>query len=62
IAELIGTTAAAVAAAFVDHVASGRAEIGVVTSSDASLPTTDLLAAVTRGGVRLQAFTGIPYL
>ena len=33
----------------------------MVTSSDAALPTDDLLAAVTRGGVRLQAFTGIPY-
>ena len=31
------------------------------TSSDASLPTDDLLAAVARGGVRLQAFTGIPH-
>jgi hypothetical protein len=61
VAELIGTTAAAVAAAFVDHVVSGQAAVGVVTSSDASLPTDDLLAAVTRGGVRLQAFTGIPY-
>jgi len=61
VAELIGTTAAAVAAAFVDHVTSGQAAVGVVTSSDASLPTDDLLAAVTRGGVRLQAFTGIPY-
>jgi hypothetical protein len=62
VAELLGTTAAAVAAAFVDHVASGQAAAGVVTSSDASLPTEDLLAAVSRGGVRLQAFTGIPYL
>ena len=61
VAELIGTAAAAVAAAFVDHIATGDAPVGVVTSSDASLPTDDLLAAVTRGGVRLQGFTGIPY-
>ncbi len=61
IAELIGTAAAAVAAAFVDLVVAGEAPTGVVTTSDASLPTDDLLAAVTRGGVRLQAFTGIPH-
>jgi hypothetical protein len=61
IAELLGTAAAAVAAAFVDHLASGAVPSGVVTSSDAALPTDDLLAAVARGGVRLQAFTGIPY-
>ena len=60
IAELIGTAAAAVAVAFVDHIAAGDAPTGVVTSSDATLPTDDLLVAVTRGGVRLQAFTGIP--
>jgi hypothetical protein len=33
----------------------------VVTSSDADLPTSELLAAIARGGVRLQAFTGIPH-
>jgi hypothetical protein len=61
IAELIGTAAAAVAAAFVDHVASGTAPAGVVTTSDADLPTASLLSAVARGGVRLQSFTGIPH-
>jgi hypothetical protein len=61
IAELIGTAAASVAAAFVDLVVSGGAPVGVVTASDASLPTHDLLANVARGGVRLQAFTGIPH-
>jgi hypothetical protein len=61
IAELIGTAAAAVAAAFVDHVASGAAPAGVVTTSDAELPTAALLSAVARGGVRLQSFTGIPH-
>jgi hypothetical protein len=61
IAELIGTAVAAVAAAFVDLVVAGEAPAGVVTSSDASLPTDDLLAAVVRGGVRLQSFTGIPH-
>ena len=43
IAELVGTAAAAVAAAFVDHVASGAAPAGVVTTSDADLPTAALL-------------------
>jgi hypothetical protein len=61
IAELVGTAAAAVAAAFVDHIVSGAAAPGVVTASDADLPTVSLLAAVTRGGVRLQSFTGIPH-
>ena len=61
IAELIATAAAAVAAAFVDLVVAGGAPAGVLTSSDASLPTDDLLAAVARGGVRLQTFTGIPH-
>jgi hypothetical protein len=60
-AELIGTAAAAVAAAFVELVAGGGVAPGVVTSCDADLPTNDLMAAVTRGGVRLQAFTGIPH-
>ncbi len=36
IAELIGTAAAAVAVAFVDHIAAGDAPTGVVTSSDAA--------------------------
>jgi hypothetical protein len=61
IAELSGTAAAAVAAAFVDHLASGTVPPGVVTTSDADLPTLTLLGAVARGGVRLQSFTGIPH-
>src|SRR5918994_1678341 len=61
IAELIGTAAAAVAAAFVDHLATGAMPPGVVTTSDAELPTAALLGAVARGGVRLQSFTGIPH-
>jgi hypothetical protein len=60
-AELIGTAAAAVAGAFVDLLAGGGVAPGVVTSSDADLPTSELLAAIARGGVRLQAFTGIPH-
>lgn len=60
-AELIGTAAAAVAGAFVDLLAGGGVEPGVVTAGDADLPTTDLLAAVARNGVRVQAFTGVPH-
>lgn len=60
-AELIGTAASAVAGAFVDLLAAGGVPPGVVTAGDAALPTGKLLTAVTRGGVRLQAFTGIPH-
>ncbi len=60
-AELIGTAAAAVAAAFVDLVAGGDVRRAWSPSSDADLPTTSLLAAIARGGVRVQAFTGIPH-
>jgi|SRR5829696_6646017 len=60
VAELIATTAAAVAASFVDVIGDGRLGPGVVTAGDEDLPTATLLRAVTRRGVRLQAFTGIP--
>jgi hypothetical protein len=50
-----------VAGAFVDLLAAGEGPAGVVTAGDAELPTTRLLAAVTRGGVRLQGFTGVPH-
>ena len=59
IAELIGTAAAAVASAFVDHLAASPALAGVVTSSDGDLPTQQLLNTAARGGVRLQSFTGL---
>lgn len=61
IAELIATATAAVAAAFVDHLANEPTVPGVVTSSDAALPTDTLLAATARGGVRLQAFNGVAH-
>lgn len=60
VAELIATAAAAVAGSFVDLVASGQAEPGVVVAGDAGLPTAELLGGITRRGVRLQSFTGIP--
>ena len=46
VAELIGTTAAAVAASFVDVIADGGLGPGVVTAGDESLPTATLLRAV----------------
>lgn len=59
VAELVGTAAAATVAAMVGVLGSlGRA--GVVTTSDADLPTTALLRSVLRYGVRLQEFTGVP--
>jgi len=61
IAELLGTAAAAVAAAFAAYAGEPTSRRGVVTAADADLPTTDLLAAVVRGGVRLQGFTGVPH-
>ena len=60
VAEMIATATAAVAASFVDLVATGGCEPGVLIAGDPALPTRDLLAGITRRGVRLQAFTGIP--
>ena len=60
IAELVGTTAAATAAAFVTAVADGVVHPGLVLTGDASLPTLDLLRRVASFGVRLQEFTGVP--
>lgn len=62
IAELMGTASAAVAAAFVEYLATGDAPIGVITAADEALPARRLLAGVTRRGVRLQTFTGIPHV
>lgn len=61
IAELIGTASAAVAASFVEHLAAGDPPLGVVTAAEPGLPVGRLLAGITRRGVRLQAFTGIPH-
>jgi hypothetical protein len=62
VAELAGTATAAVASALAVHIASGAAAgaEGVVTTSDADLPTETILRAVVGFGVRLQAFTGVP--
>ena len=60
IAELVGTATAAVASAMVSVLAAGDRAGGVVTTCDADVPTRDALDHVTRHGVRLQSFTGIP--
>jgi hypothetical protein len=60
VAELIGTAAAATAAAMVAVLASGNSADGAVTTCDPELPTSTILRDVLRFGVRLQEFTGIP--
>ena len=60
IAELVGTAAAATAAAFVTGLLDGLLHEGIVVAADAELPTVELLERVEHHGVRLQEFTGIP--
>jgi hypothetical protein len=60
VAELVGTAAAATAAALVTALADGELPAGVVIASDAALPTDDLLRRAQSLGVRLQEFTGVP--
>jgi len=60
IAELVGTTTAATAAAFATMIIDEGLPIGVVVPGDENLPTTELLRRTTSYGVRLQEFTGIP--
>ncbi len=61
IAELVGTAAAATAAAFATAVADGLVPPGFVAAADADLPTVELLRRVETFGVRLQEFTGVPH-
>ena len=60
IAELVGTAAAATAAAFVERIVAGGIPVGVVTAGDPALDTVALLRTIERLGVRLQEFTGVP--
>lgn len=60
VAELVGTAAAATAAAFVTAIADGLTAPGLVLTGDASLPTVEILRRVESCGVRLQEFTGVP--
>lgn len=61
IAELIGTTTAAMARVLSSRGQHGGMEqsAGVVTTSDVHIPTDSVLRSVLRHGVRLQMFTGI---
>ncbi len=61
IAELVGTAAAAVAAAFAEACLDGQLPHGVVRAADEALDTQDLLRRIEANGVRIQAFTGQPY-
>ena len=60
VAELVGTTAAATAAAFVTALIEGRIPSGLIVAGAADLPTVDLLSRIQSFGVRLQEFTGVP--
>lgn len=60
IAELVGTAAAATAAAFARAIVDGLLPSGLVLAGSDELPTTELLHRVEHFGVRLQEFTGIP--
>ena len=60
VAELIGTAAAATAAAFATMVQEGRLPPGLVLAGDESVPTLEALHRVVSNGVRLQEFTGLP--
>lgn len=62
IAELVGTAAAAMAAALTGAACRGELPTGVVTTGDDRLDTVRLLRDVERLGVRVQEFTGIPHV
>jgi rhodanese-related sulfurtransferase len=60
VAELVGTAAAATAAAFAVEAVAGRLPSGVCRAGDAELDTVGILRTVSQLGVRLQEFTGVP--
>lgn len=60
IAERVGTAAAATASAFTGAIVDGLLPTGAIFSGSDAVPTTELLARVVSGGVRLQGFTGVP--
>jgi hypothetical protein len=60
VAELVGTAAAATAAAFATLAAEGRLPSGLVVAGQTELPTLEALARVESYNVRLQEFTGVP--
>jgi len=60
VAELVGTAAAATAAAFAVEAIGGRLPVGVSRAGDDTLDTLGLLRTISQLGVRLQEFTGVP--
>jgi hypothetical protein len=60
VAELVGTTAAATAAAFATLAAEASLPTGLVVAGQADVPTLAVLERVESYGVRLQEFTGVP--
>lgn len=60
IAELVGSSSAAMAAVFAAAAAAGEFPVGTVVTSDARLDTVGLLRRIEDAGVRLQEFTGVP--
>ena len=60
VAELVGTAAAATAAAFTSLVDEGRLGAGLVVAGDREVPTLDALERIESYGIRLQEFTGVP--
>jgi hypothetical protein len=60
VAELVGTAAAATAAAFTTLVREGRLPAGLVVAGDSRVPTLEALERIESYGMRLQEFTGVP--
>jgi hypothetical protein len=60
IAELVGTATAATAVSLVEQIAVSALPSGVVAPGDPSVDIVACLKSITRLGVRLQEFTGVP--
>jgi hypothetical protein len=60
VAEMVGTAAAATAAAYAEAALAGQLRRGIVLPGDERDDTVALLRAIERFGVRLQEFTGVP--
>lgn len=62
VAEMVGSAAAATAAAFVELMVDGSTDAGVVTPCDDDVPVVRLLDRIRSYGIRLQEFSGVPQL
>ena len=60
VAELVGTAAAATAAAFTMLVHEAKLPPGLVVAGQADVPTLEALKRIESYGIRLQEFTGVP--